>query len=162
MLPHYRNSFCSLGGKYPFKTGFSLSEAAFCVPGFVLRQDGNSELSVIFLVYSISSDISCQEADFMYSDPKVGFSLAGVAAGQPGIGRADVAAATTVVAAVVAATAVAAAASVAAAAVVDAGDLAAGVTAGIAAGICHKVGEHDTIAGIAGIARITGHKSSSI
>jgi len=38
-----------LGGKDPFKTGFSLSEAAFNVPGFVLRQDGNNELSAMKL-----------------------------------------------------------------------------------------------------------------
>ena len=29
MLTHYGNFLCSLGGKDPFKTGFSLSEAAF-------------------------------------------------------------------------------------------------------------------------------------
>ena len=29
MLTHYRNFFCSLGGKDPFKTGSSLSTTAF-------------------------------------------------------------------------------------------------------------------------------------
>ena len=39
MLTHYGDFFCSLGGKDLFKTGFSLSEAAFWGVRFCLPEE---------------------------------------------------------------------------------------------------------------------------